>query len=166
MVLSSQVYDVREGFEAIGATKAVAGVILGHFNMTWFCYFCASQMHKCDRETSILKNATAKCQWYMLDISHQKHLPPPSPFCQNLNNRAAFCAHTFIHTGSWFTHHSPHPRKFLHSLLFVTDTLRGPDLCSIRQQASVQTCLRVQICCIVAAWAVKRTNSNKIVAQH
>lgn len=109
---------MREGFEAIRATKTIAGVILGHFNMTWFCYSCASQMRKCDRGTSILKNAKAKWQWYKLDISYVS--PPSLPFWQNLNNWAAFRAHMFIHTGSWFIHHSSHPRKFCHSLLFVT----------------------------------------------
>lgn len=67
---------MREGFEAIRAVKSIADVNLRHFNMTWFCYSCASSTCKCDRGTSILKNTKAKWQRYTLDISHQKHLPP------------------------------------------------------------------------------------------
>lgn len=158
---------MREGFEAIGATKAEAGVILGHFNMTWFCYSCASQIRKCDRGISILKNARAKCQWYMLDISYQKYLPPPSlPFWQNLNDWVAFRAHMFMRTGSWFIHH---PRKLLRGLLLVTDTLRGPDLCSARlhliasRQAGTLKGSDMLYCCCLGC---QETNSNKIVAQH
>lgn len=65
-----------------------------------------------DRGTAILKNAKDKCGWDKLDISYQKHLPPPSfPFWQNLNSRGALCANACIPRGSWLSHPSPQPQQ-------------------------------------------------------